>query len=72
MSQATIAPPDIKTLADLQKPLGGIPLNWIWFHPAPGIASEKDVWRPRHARTGSASWLTGLWWRKPWDSRNRD
>jgi Uma2 family endonuclease len=43
MSQATIAPPDIKTLADLRHRLGGIPLERIWFHPAPGTATEKDV-----------------------------
>jgi Uma2 family endonuclease len=43
MSQATIAPPEIKTLADLRKRLGDIPLDRIWFHPAPGTATEKDV-----------------------------
>ncbi len=43
MAQATIAPPTIKTLADLRKRLGGIPLDRIWFHPAPGTATEKDV-----------------------------
>jgi Uma2 family endonuclease len=43
MSQATIAPPDLKTLADLRRRLGGIPLERIWFHPAPGTATEKDV-----------------------------
>jgi Uma2 family endonuclease len=43
MSQATIAPPEIKTLADLWRRLGGIPLDRIWFHPAPGTATEKDV-----------------------------
>ena len=43
MSQTTIAPPDIKTLADLRKRLGGVPLDRIWFHPAPGTATEKDV-----------------------------
>jgi Uma2 family endonuclease len=43
MSQATDAPPIIKTLADLQKRLGGIPLERIWFQPAPGTATEKDV-----------------------------
>jgi Uma2 family endonuclease len=43
MSQATIALPDIKTLADLRQRLGGIPLERIWFHPAPGTATEKDV-----------------------------
>ncbi len=43
MSQATIARADIKTLADLRKRLGGIPLERIWFHPAPGTAAEKDV-----------------------------
>src|SRR5271154_2310928 len=43
MSQATIAPPEIKTLADLRRRLGGIALERIWFHPAPGTATEKDV-----------------------------
>ncbi len=43
MSQATIAAPEIKTLADLMRRLGGIPLERIWFHPAPGRATEKDV-----------------------------
>jgi Uma2 family endonuclease len=43
MSQATIAPPEIKNLADLRQRLGGIPLERIWFHPAPGTATEKDV-----------------------------
>ncbi len=43
MSQATIAPPEIKTLADLRERLGGVSLERIWFHPAPGTATEKDV-----------------------------
>jgi hypothetical protein len=43
MSEATIAPAHIKTLADLRQRLGGIPLERIWFHPAPGTATEKDV-----------------------------
>jgi Uma2 family endonuclease len=43
MSQATIAPSTIETLADLLERLGGIPLDRIWFHPAPGTATEKDV-----------------------------
>ena len=43
MSRATIAPPDIKTLADLQRRLGGIPLERIRFHPAPGTAMEKNL-----------------------------
>jgi Uma2 family endonuclease len=43
MSQATIAAPEIKTLADLRRRLGGIALDRIWFHPAPGTATEKDV-----------------------------
>ena len=43
MAQTTVAPPDIKTLADLRKRLGGIPLDRIWFRPAPGTAIEKDV-----------------------------
>ena len=43
MARATTASPTIKTLADLRKRLGGIPLDRIWFHPAPGTATEKDV-----------------------------
>ena len=43
MSQAMIARAEIKTLADLRRLLGGIPLERIWFHPAPGTATEKDV-----------------------------
>jgi hypothetical protein len=43
MSQVTIASPDIKTLADLRQRPGGIPLERIWFHSAPGTATEKDV-----------------------------
>src|SRR5262249_45123031 len=39
----TIARLDIKTLADLRERLGGIALERIWFHPAPGTAAEKDV-----------------------------
>ncbi len=39
----TLALPDIKTLADLRQRLGRIPLERIWFHPAPGTATEKDV-----------------------------
>jgi Uma2 family endonuclease len=43
MAQTTIAPPIIRTLADLRKRLGNISLNRIRFHPAPGTATEKDV-----------------------------
>jgi Uma2 family endonuclease len=43
MSHVTIAPADIKTLADLRRRLGGVPLERIWFRPAPGTATEKDV-----------------------------
>jgi Uma2 family endonuclease len=43
MAQATTAPATIKTAADLRKRLGGIPLERIWIHPAPGTATEKDV-----------------------------
>jgi Uma2 family endonuclease len=43
MSRTTIAPPEIKTLADLRERLGGVALERIWFHPAPGTATEKDV-----------------------------
>jgi len=35
--------PEIQTLADLLDRLGGIPLDRIRFHPAPGLAVEADV-----------------------------
>jgi hypothetical protein len=43
MSRAMIAPAEIRTLADLRQRLGGIPLERIGFHPAPGTATEQDV-----------------------------
>ena len=44
MAQATIAPsPVIRTLADLRKRLGNIPLDRIRTQPPPGTATEKDV-----------------------------
>src|SRR5262245_47904885 len=43
MAQTMIVPRDIKTLADLRQRLGGIALERIWFRPAPGTATEKDV-----------------------------
>ena len=53
MSQATIAPPDIKTLADLRQRLGGIPLERIWFHPAPGHGHREGCHRGRGTREPS-------------------
>jgi hypothetical protein len=35
MSHATIAAHEIKPLAHPRQRLGGIPLERIWFHPAP-------------------------------------
>jgi Uma2 family endonuclease len=43
MSRATLGAAEIKTLADLRTRMGGIPLDRIRFHPAPGTATEKDV-----------------------------
>jgi Uma2 family endonuclease len=43
MTVATIAPPDIETLADLLHRLGDIPLERIRFRPSPGTATEQDV-----------------------------
>jgi Uma2 family endonuclease len=43
MTVATIAPPDIETLADLLHRLGDIPLERIRFRPYPGTATEQDV-----------------------------
>ncbi len=35
----------IRTLADLLERLGGVPLDRIRFHPAPGTATIDDVVR---------------------------
>jgi Uma2 family endonuclease len=43
MAQATIAPPKNRTLADLVKRLGNIPLDRIRSDPPPGVATENDV-----------------------------
>jgi Uma2 family endonuclease len=43
MAQATIAPPKNRTLADLVKRLGNIPLDRIRTDPPPGTATEKAV-----------------------------
>ena len=43
MALATVDVLPIKTLADLWTRLGGISLDRIWFQPAPGTATEKDV-----------------------------
>ena len=39
----TAAPPPVQTLADLVDGLGGIPLDRIRLHPAPGVATVQDV-----------------------------
>jgi Uma2 family endonuclease len=51
MTVATVAPPDIETLADLLHRLGDIPLERIRFRPYPGTATEQDVLEAE-ARTG--------------------
>jgi Uma2 family endonuclease len=43
MTTATLAPPEIETLADLLHRLGDIPLERIRFRPYPGTATEEDV-----------------------------
>ncbi len=43
MAQTTIEPPKIRTMADLRKRLGNIPLDRIRTQPPPGTATEKDV-----------------------------
>ena len=71
MAQATIAPPAIKTLADLKKRLGDVPLERIWFRPAPGTATEKDVVDADVHENRLCELVDEPWSRKPWDSRNR-
>jgi Uma2 family endonuclease len=43
MSTAASPPPSIKTLADLLRRLGSVPLDRIRFHPYPGTATVQDV-----------------------------
>jgi Uma2 family endonuclease len=43
MTTATLAPPEIETLADLLHRLGDIPLERIRFRPHPGTATEQNV-----------------------------
>lgn len=52
MSQATIAPPELETMADLWERLGRIPLERIRLHPAPGTATEDDVIRINEEEDG--------------------
>ena len=40
---ATVAEPPIRTLADMLRRLGNVPLDRIRFHPAPGLATERDL-----------------------------
>ena len=39
----TVAETPIRTLADMLRRLGNVPLDRIRFHPAPGLATERDV-----------------------------
>jgi len=41
--KATIPTEPVETLADLVKRLGGVPLDRILLHPAPGTATEEDL-----------------------------
>jgi Uma2 family endonuclease len=59
MSEATIAPVEIKTLADLRQRRGGIPLERIWFHPAPGTATDKDVVEAEARENRLCEWVDG-------------
>ena len=38
-----VAEPPIRTLADMLRRLGNVPLDRIRFHPAPGLATERDL-----------------------------
>ena len=40
---ATVAEPPIRTLADMLRRLGNVPLDRIRLHPAPGLATERDL-----------------------------
>jgi len=43
MTIATVAPPDLETLADLLHQLGDIPPQRVRLRPPPGTATEQDV-----------------------------
>ena len=49
-SQATIAPPDIKNLADLRQRLGGIPWSGSGFTPPPALRQRMMSFLPRHEK----------------------
>jgi Uma2 family endonuclease len=73
MSQATIAPPEIRTVAnrvktapaeirtlgDLLRRLGGIPLDRIRFDPPPGTATEEDVLEVERRENRSCELIDG-------------
>ena len=72
MSQATITPPDIKTLADLRRRLEGFPWSESGSTPRPALPRRRMSSRPRNERTVSASWSMALGGESRWDSRNRE
>ena len=51
-------------LDDLVERLGGIPLSRILANPAPGTATEDDLFEASRDTGGFTSWSTECWWRK--------
>jgi Uma2 family endonuclease len=43
MATLTLAPPKLRTMADLLEHLGGIPPERVRLQPAPGTATERDI-----------------------------
>ena len=59
MSRATIAPPELETMADLWERLGRIPLERIRLHPAPGTATVDDLIRVNEEKNGLCELVEG-------------
>ena len=60
------APPNqSETLADLLDRLGGISPSRIRLHPAPGTATEVDLLKLDHDRTGLFELVDGVIVEKP-------
>jgi hypothetical protein len=57
-----LTPPRFRTMADVQRRLGGVPQDRIRFHPPPGLATVKDVinildHEDRACELTSSSWI---------------
>ena len=59
------------TVADLYRRFGPIPFERIRQNPPPGSGTVDDVVRLNDHEDRLYELVDGIWWRRPWDSRNR-